>query len=171
MKENLPETTLFMLSSVDGKISTGDSDKLDVDKDFSRIYGLKEGLTQYYELEKRTDFWSLNTGRVMQKIGMNNKKEEPYKIDVLRFIIIDNKPHLNKNGIEYLSKKLKNLYIVTTNKHHPAHKMSNLGNVHVLQYTNKIDFRNLFVKLKKEYGANKITIQSGGTLNSILYMN
>lgn len=37
-------TTLFMLVSVDGKISTGASDNLDVDKDFPKIAGVKEGL-------------------------------------------------------------------------------------------------------------------------------
>ena len=31
--------TLFMLMSVDGKISTGASDNLDVDKDFPKIKG------------------------------------------------------------------------------------------------------------------------------------
>lgn len=31
-----PITTLFMLMSVDGKISTGSSDELDVDRDFRR---------------------------------------------------------------------------------------------------------------------------------------
>ena len=31
-----------MLSSLDGKISTGDVDALDVDKDYPRIKGLKE---------------------------------------------------------------------------------------------------------------------------------
>ena len=30
-------TTLFMLMSVDGKISTGASDELDVDKDFPEL--------------------------------------------------------------------------------------------------------------------------------------
>ena len=39
-----PETTLFMLMSVDGKISTGDTDIMDVDKDFPTITGLREGL-------------------------------------------------------------------------------------------------------------------------------
>ena len=43
-----PITTLFMLMSVDGKISTGASDHLDVDKDFPKITGVKEGLHQYY---------------------------------------------------------------------------------------------------------------------------
>lgn len=39
-----PITTLFMLMSLDGKISPGASDDLDVDKDFPKIDGLKEGL-------------------------------------------------------------------------------------------------------------------------------
>ena len=54
---NRPITTLFMLMSVDGKISTGASDELDVDKDFQGIPGVKEGLYQYYELERKTDLW------------------------------------------------------------------------------------------------------------------
>ena len=59
-----PITTLFMLMSLDGKISSGASDDLDVDKDFPKIDGLKEGLPQYYEIEQTTDLWSFNTGRV-----------------------------------------------------------------------------------------------------------
>ena len=42
-----PITTLFMLMSVDGKISTGATDDLDVDKDFPKIMGVQEGLHQY----------------------------------------------------------------------------------------------------------------------------
>ena len=56
-----PITTLFMLMSVDGKISTGAVDELDVDRDYPRIEGVKEGLYQYYEIEKTTDLWSLNS--------------------------------------------------------------------------------------------------------------
>ena len=67
-----PITTLFMLMSVDGKISTGASDHLDVDKDFPKIAGVKEGLHQYYEIEQTTDLWSLNSGRVQAKIGINS---------------------------------------------------------------------------------------------------
>ena len=43
---NRPITTLFMLESLDGKISTGNNDSLDVDKDFPCIDGVKEGLHQ-----------------------------------------------------------------------------------------------------------------------------
>ncbi len=35
-------TTFFMLMSVDGKISTGASDKLDVDQDFPNIKGVRK---------------------------------------------------------------------------------------------------------------------------------
>jgi hypothetical protein len=49
---NRPITTLFMLMSVDGKISPGASDNLDSDKDFPAIDGVKEGLHQYYEVIK-----------------------------------------------------------------------------------------------------------------------
>jgi len=52
-----PITTLFMLESLDGKISSGNSDNLDADKDWCRINGVKEGLHQYYEIEATTDFY------------------------------------------------------------------------------------------------------------------
>ena len=75
-----PVTTLFMLMSVDGKISTGATDDLDVDKDFPQIPGLREGLHQYYEIEQTTDLWSLNSGRVQPKWGSiprNRPKRAP----------------------------------------------------------------------------------------------
>lgn len=56
-----PETTLFLLMSVDGKISTGDNDVLDVDKDFPKIDGIKEGLSQYYKLEQETPIYICST--------------------------------------------------------------------------------------------------------------
>ena len=45
-----PITTLFMLMSLDGKISTGATDAFDVDQDFPKIPGLCEVLHQYYEI-------------------------------------------------------------------------------------------------------------------------
>ena len=61
MRQLKPISTLFMLMSVDGKISTGAVDELDVDREFPRINGMKEGVYQYYEIEKTTDLWSLNS--------------------------------------------------------------------------------------------------------------
>ena len=97
-----PITTLFMLMSVDGKISPGASDDLDVDQDFPKIDGLKEGLHQYYEIEQTTDLWSFNTGRVQEKMEVN-KKPFPDKSPV-SFVLLDNS-HLTEHGVTYFCRK------------------------------------------------------------------
>lgn len=166
---NRPTTTLFLLVSVDGRISTGDTDVMDFDKDLPKIKGVKEGLAQYYAIERTTDFFSLNSGRVMAKVGANKKVWEGKPLPV-SFIIIDNKPHLTKKGLEYFIKKSKNLFIVTTNKNHPALRMK-YSNLHILLYEEKIDLKDMMVQLKKECGAKRITIQTGGTLNAEFIRN
>jgi len=161
-----PITTLFMLESLDGKISTGNNDSLDVDKDFPRIDGVKEGLHQYYELESDTDFFSLNTGRVMEKIGVNDKTEYPEKVDVT-FIIIDNKPHLNEKGIDYLCHWVKRLILVTTNKDHVAYSLNDkYSNLDILFYDD-LDLSKMLEDLYNDYNVNRLTIQSGGSMNGL----
>jgi len=162
-----PKTTLFMLMSVDGKISTGNIDDRDVDKDFPKIKGIKEGLKQYYDIEQTTDLFSMNSGKVMAKVGANIRKENVKKIPV-SFILIDNKPHLNKIGIEYFLKLSKTLFLVTNNKNHPVFEYNNAENLFIMFYENKIDFVDLFKQLKNNHGIDSMTIQTGGTLNSIL---
>lgn len=94
-----PVTTLFMLSSVDGKISTGATDALDADRDLPKIPGVREGLRQYYEIEQTTDLWSFNTGRVFAKLGLN-EQAPPAKTPV-SFVLLDNH-HLTARGAEPL---------------------------------------------------------------------
>ena len=168
MKNERPYTTLFLLVSVDGKISTGDTDVMDVDKDYPKIDGVQEGLKQYYDLEMETDLFSLNTGRVFAKVGMNDKTDEPEKLPV-SFVVIDNEPHLTEQGITYLAKKSKNLIIATINKTHPALSLKKeFDNIHIFEYENLVDFHDLFSKLKEQFNAERLTIQSGGTLNTTL---
>lgn len=156
-----PFTTLFMLMSVDGKISTGATDKLDVDKDFPKISGLKEGLSQYYEIEQTTDLWSFNTGRVQAKMGVN-EKPLPVKTPV-SFVILDN-THLNENGIKYFCAKSKEFVLLTSNKNHPAFNVKE-DNLHIFCK------ENFSLKEALEYlyslGCERLTVQSGGTVNSL----
>ena len=159
-------TTLFMLESLDGKISSGNNDSLDADKDFCKIDGVKEGLHQYYEIESITDYYSLNTGRVMEKIGVNNKKEYHNKVEV-NFIIIDNKPHLNENGIDYICHWVEKLILVTTNKNHIAYSLKDeYNNLDILFYE-ELDLKKLLEDLYSKYNVDKLTIQSGGNLNGL----
>ena len=167
---NRPITTLFMLESLDGKISTGNNDNFDVDKDFCRIDGVKEGLHQYYELEENTDLYSLNTGRVMAKIGVNDKKDYRDKMAV-SFIIIDNKPHLNENGIDYLCHWVNKLFLITTNKEHCAFDLiNNYENLEILYYE-QLDLSKMLEDLYSNYGVDRLTIQSGGSMNCLFIRN
>ena len=161
MKER-PVTTLFMLMSVDGKISPGASDDLDVDKDFPNIDGLKEGLPQYYEIEQTTDLWSFNTGRVQEKMGVN-EKPMPEKTPV-SFVLLDNS-HLTEHGVRYFCARSKEFVLITSNKNHPAFDV-NEENLHII-YQENLSLEDALIELRDKYGCERITIQSGGTLNGM----
>ena len=179
MKENnttpRAETTLFLHMSVDGKISSGESDNLDADWDWKRIHGDKKGLPQYYQIEQTTDLHSLITGKVLAKLGANKReipKMRPESSHFLNSIVIDRKPWLTSHGVRSVANGLKNLYLVTNNTSHPAHDLQNkMDNLTVISYQEEIDFPDLFQRMKQKHGADRITIQSGGMLNAALVRN
>lgn len=161
-----PISTLFLLISLDGKISTGSTDEMDVDKDFPIIDGLKEGLHQYYEIEQTTDLWSLNSGRVQEKMGVN-KKGIPKRLPV-SFVVIDNH-HLDKNGVAYFTYRSSTFVLVTSNKNHPAFDMD-MDNINII-YQDNFDSQEMLEILYEKYSCERITIQTGGTLNEIFLRN
>lgn len=148
--------------SLDGKISPGSTDDLDVDKDFKNIEGLKQGLHQYYEIEQTTDLWSFNTGRVQAKMGAN-EKPFPNKTPV-SFVLLDN-THLTEHGISYFCALSDQFVLITSNPDHPAFGMKK-DNLHII-FQQKQDLKDALVKLKQVYGCERLTIQSGGTVNSM----
>lgn len=157
-----PVTTLFMLMSVDGKISTGAADELDFDKDLPQIKGVKEGLQQYYDMEQTTDLWSLNSGRVQAKLGVN-ESAMPAKTPV-SFVLIDNH-HLEEHGVRYFCARSEQLVIVTSNREHPAFQVDE-PNLRII-YQNKLDLHDLLKQLGEKFGCERITVQTGGTLNGL----
>ena len=157
-----PVTTLFMLMSVDGKISTGSTDEMDVDKDFPKIDGVKEGLHQYYEIEQTTDLWAFNTGRVQAKMGVN-QKEMPEKTPV-SFVILDNH-HLTEQGVRYFCALSKEFVLITSNKSHPAFGVKE-QNLHMI-FQEQISICEALNWLKRDYGCERLTVQSGGMVNSL----
>ncbi len=159
-----PFNTLFMLMSLDGKISTGFGDKMDFDKNLPMISGVREGLKQYYDYEQTTDLHSMGSGKIFAKLGIN-KKQKNNKTPV-SFIVIDNK-NLTLTGTQNLIKKSKHLYIVTANKKHPAFSCSS-DNLTICFYNKKLDFNDLFKDLYNKFGIKRITVQTGGTLNTQL---
>ena len=159
-KVNRPITTLFMLMSVDGKISTGSTDCLDFDRDLPNIEGVKEGLQQYYDIEQTTDLWSFNTGRVQQKMGVN-EKELPDKTSV-SFVLMDNH-HLTEHGIRYFCARSKQFILITSNPEHPVFGVEE-DNLHII-YQDTLSLRKALEILYEKYGCERLTVQSGGTMN------
>ena len=161
-KINRPVTTLFMLMSVDGKISTGATDEMDVDRDFPLISGLREGLHQYYEIERTTDLWSFNTGRVHAKMGAN-ERELPAKTPV-SFVLLDNH-HLTERGVRYFCARSKTFVLITTNPDHPAFGVQ-ADNLHII-HQEQLSLSDALERLKHDYGCERLTVQSGGTVNGL----
>ena len=158
-----PVTTLFMLMSLDGKISPGASDELDADKDFPNIEGLKEGHAQYYEIEQTTDLWSFNTGRVQEKMGVNSKPYPPKS--PVSFVLLDNS-HLTEHGVRYFCARSREFVLITSNKDHPAFGVDE-ENLHVI-FQEEPSLQDALSELKSRFGCERITIQSGGTVNGAL---
>jgi 2,5-diamino-6-(ribosylamino)-4(3H)-pyrimidinone 5'-phosphate reductase len=157
-----PVTTLFMLMSVDGKISTGSTDELDFDRDLPRLPGVREGLHQYYEIEQTTDLWSFNTGRVQAKMGVN-EKEMPEKTPV-SFALLDNH-HLSEHGVLYFAARSRQAVIITSNPSHPAFHVP-AENLHII-YQEEPSLKDALRRLKSECGCDRLTVQSGGSVNSL----
>ena len=157
-----PITTLFMLASVDGKISTGATDSLDMDKDLPNVTGVCEGLSQYYAIEQTTDLWSLNTGRVQAKMGVN-EKPMPAKSPV-SFVLVDSQ-HLTEHGVRYFCALSQTFVLITTNDTHPAFQVK-ADNLHII-FQKELSLSAALEKLKTEYGCERLTVQSGGTLNGL----
>ena len=163
------ETTLFLLVSADGKITSGQSDSLDPDWDWTRVHGAKEGRIQYDRIEKTTDLHFLITGRIIAKLRPHDPGPMPEESSPVSGIIIDRKPWLTADDVRRTAARLKNLYIVTSNASHPAHDLqADIGNLTVIYYPDQIDFSDLFCKMKQQCGVDRITVQSGGTLHAVL---
>jgi len=151
-----PVTTLFMLSSVDGKISSGADDSMDFDKDLPKIHGVREGLHQYHEIEQTTDPWSLCSGRTQAKIGANVKQLEKSMVADVNFVVLDNY-HLTKYGVEYLCSRYYRVFVITTNCNHPSHFVA-CDNLEILAY-DSFRLGDVLHDLYDVYGCEKLTIQ------------
>ncbi|MBQ5987065.1 MAG: dihydrofolate reductase family protein, partial [Clostridia bacterium] len=157
-----PVTTLFLLISADGKISTGEGDTFDFDADLKNVPGVSEGLHQYYEIEHTTDLWSFNTGRVQTKLGVNQKalpEQSP-----VSFVLLDN-THLSEHGVRWFCARSKEFVLLTTDPHHPAFSV-NEPNLHILLQPT-LSLSDALCELKRRFGCERLTIQSGGTVNAL----
>ena len=83
---------------------------------------------------------------------------------LVSFVVIDNQ-HLNEHGIRYFCALSKKFVLVTTNPDHPAFQLDQ-DNLHII-FQKELSLKDVLVKLKSEHGCERITIQTGGTLNGM----
>ena len=80
------------------------------------------------------------------------------------FVLVDNK-HLSEHGVRYFCALSKEFVLITTNDAHPAFQVQE-SNLHII-YQKQLSLSDALAELKTEFGCERITIQSGGTLNSL----
>lgn len=159
-----PETTLFLLTSLDGKISTGVGDSFDFDADFPKIPGLREGLHQYYAIEKTTDVWTCTSGSIQRKLGANSVARP--RIPGVSAVVIDNN-QLTLEGVQNVISAWNTCVFVTTNIEHPALRLEDTPNL-LPVYQETLDIGAVFESLYALFGCTAITIQTGSKLNALL---
>lgn len=166
----VPHTTLFLLQSLDGKISTGASDIFDIDSDIPHLPHASKGLGQFYDAKAETDSWSMVSGKTLAKLGINETLDALKYIKGLHRVIIGTS-QLTKDGIENIIRQSESVVFIVTDERLNEH-------VRVARLTRKYDNAAEFCVPKdnleeaflflNSLGCEKITIQTGGTVNASL---
>ena len=73
--------------------------------------------------------------------------------------------HLTDHGIRYFCALSKEFVLITSNANHPAFQVKE-ANLHII-YQSKLSLPDALASLKSEYGCQRITVQTGGTLNGL----
>lgn len=80
------------------------------------------------------------------------------------FVLLDN-THMTEHGVQYFCARSKEFVLITTNKTHPAFNIK-ADNLHII-YQENLSLEDALIELKKNHGCERITIQSGGTVNGM----
>lgn len=157
-----PETTLFMLMSVDGKISSGFSRDRDLEIDLASFEETRRGLQLYYDIEKTTDLWTICTGKTKSKIGINSTSGRIYEVRA-NIVIIDNL-WLTEDGVNNLCRQYNTVVIFTKNKQHPAFVVRS-SKLHT-HYMPDFTVGKMLNTMWSIYGVKHITVQTGAETNA-----
>lgn len=158
-----PETTLVLTSSVDGRITSSDSNMLDKNPDWKMIPGVRGYLQQSFGITSEPGVYNLIPGSRMSQAGINFRTGTPDREDI-RLIVLDHKRDLTVEGINYLARCVNRL-IVVCGKIHPITKSKNTEKNLSLITQSRFSREGLLNSLKKKR-VKRVTIQSAGKLNS-----
>ncbi len=92
-----------------------------------------------------------------------NTAEIPEKTPV-SFVLLDNH-HLNGHGVRYFCARSKQFVLITANRNHPAFCVRE-DNLHII-FQEKLSLGDALTQLKEQFGCERLTVQSGGTVNGL----
>ena len=72
---------------------------------------------------------------------------------------------MNEHGVTYFCKRSKTFVLITSNKNHPAYNIKE-NNLHII-FQEELSLKDALRELKSSYGCERLTIQSGGTVNGL----
>lgn len=166
MSPTRPETTLFLSLSVDGRITSHDSDTFDPDQTWKSQPIIRGILQQFYEFNQ-PNMVVLTTGFAMKNMGVNNSQAVPRK-ENLKLVVLDPDADLTPQGLSYLSQNVKKLYLICLTSHPACLRDPGSRKINIIAYPKEIDLNDAFQKLAQSYLVKKLFIHSIAPLNADL---
>lgn len=166
-RRTTPETTLFLNISVDGRITSHDSDAFDPDQTWKQTPGIRGILQQFYEFNQ-PGMTALTTGSAMAALGLNTRRGTPHQED-MNLVVLDPDADLTPQGLAYLAQNVRQLFLICLASH-PIKRSSAqaLKRLNPLSYPKTIDLNHAFARLYREHKVKKLFIHSIAPLNADL---
>jgi riboflavin biosynthesis pyrimidine reductase len=159
-----PEVTLMLASSIDGRLVSRDSDRLDSNKKWKKSNLVKSIIYQFFDFSENKTVYNLTSGSSMVRVGVNSDSFTPKKSSV-RLVVLDSDKLLTAVGVTNLAKSVQQLILVTD--HSQRHlKKGALSNCNFFFHKGEVDLVVLLKEIGKQFNVQKLTVQSEGLMNS-----
>ena len=158
-----PQTTLFLVNSVDGRVVSHDSDDLDPDKSWKKDPKIAAISQPFFEFAKTQEVTTLTYGTILEKLGLNTRQGTPIDLGV-NLVVVDEKQALNLKAVRYLAQNTNQCYFVCPSTH-PAVSAKLSSKIHLIPYK-KLNLKSILRTLKKDAKIKTLTLQSYTPLNA-----
>jgi 2,5-diamino-6-(ribosylamino)-4(3H)-pyrimidinone 5'-phosphate reductase len=163
-KRTRPLTTLFLVNSVDGRITSHDSDTLDPNKVWKHDPKI-QAITQPFFDFARGNIHTLTYGESLVEIGVNTRMNLGKKSDV-SLVVMDEANHLTIEGVLYLSTNFKTVYLGCLTTHSITTYSKIPTNLKLVAQKHNFNLEIFLTSLYKTHKVKQLSIQSNAHMNA-----
>lgn len=162
------KATLFMIASVDGKITTRPGSNPDIDWPHVNPHYMEIYYGEMLSMDVEGVVMSAHSFVNFMDLNIRAPKEWDKQVGV-SILVVDSRGLLNRVGLSNLKRRYKKVIVFVADKTPEAYaKLLKELNVDYYQTSGeKVSYKQMFKKLE-DLGYRKISIESGGTLNSYI---